>query len=315
MSFRVTNSMIVRTALDGIQRQRARLAATQEQASTGLRVNRPSDDPASASRASQLRAATAANEQYRRNIAQAEGRLVALEDSISAAQGVVVRARELAIQGANGALDADARRLLAQEVETLFDEMLAAGNSRQTGAWIFGGTASDVPAFSRSGPFVSGFLPPTVSFDGNSTQVEMTIDEGRRAITGLDGRRVFLGDGDASGAPDAGREDAFAVLGELWRALDTDDQAAVSATLDRLDRTQLQLELELARVGAIGAQIQGAEDALSLDALSIKQSLSDAEDADSERVFSDLVVHQTALQASLESAVRAIQPSLFDFLS
>ncbi|RIK98942.1 MAG: flagellar hook-associated protein 3 [Proteobacteria bacterium] len=315
MSLRITNSMLVRTALDGIARQRARLATTQEQASTGLRVNRPSDDPASASRAAQLRAETAANAQYRRNVAQADGRLVALEQSLRTAQGVVVRARELAIQGASGGLDADARRLLAVEVETLFDEMLAAANGRHAGAWIFAGTASDAPAFSRSGPFASGSPPPMVGFDGDSTEIEMAIDEDRRAITSFDGRRVFQGDADGNGAPDAGREDAFAALGELWRALDANDQAAVTATLDRLDRTQLQLELALARVGAIGNQLAGAEDALGLEALSLKRTLSDAEDADTEQVFSNLVAHQTALQASLESAVRAIQPSLFDFLS
>lgn len=314
MTTRITSSMVVRTALTGIQGARQRLSVTQEQAASGLRVNRPSDDPAAASRAARLRADTAALEQYGRNVEQARSRLQTAEDSIRNASDVLVRARELAIQGSNGSLDASARKILAQEVEALFEEMLAAGNARNTGAWIFAGTASGTPAFAASGPFVSGSPPPTVAFGGNSAEIEVAIGDGQRAVATLDGRRVFLGDADGDATVDAGREDVFAVLAELWRSLDADDQAGVSATLDRLDRTRLGFELELARVGATTQQLEAATDRLDRDRIAVKQSLSDAEDADTEEVFSRLVAQEVALQAALEAAARSVQPSLFDFL-
>jgi flagellar hook-associated protein 3 FlgL len=314
MSMRVTNSMVMRTALNGVFRAREQLSETQEQAASGLRVNRPSDDPPSASHATQLRGEGRAIDQYRRNIVQVRARLVTIEDAVSSAEDSIVRAREIAIQGANGTLDANGRRILAQEIETIFDEMVAAGNARNSGGWVFGGTANGVPSFISSGPFVSGSPPPTVAFGGNSTEIAVAIDEGRRATATLDGRRVFMGDADGNGLPDPGHEDAFAVLAELWRALDTDDQAAVAATLDRLDRTQLQFSLELAHVGAASQQIDGADDRLDLEKISVTRSLSDAEDADMEDVFSRLVAQETALQAALETTARAVQPSLLDFL-
>jgi flagellar hook-associated protein 3 FlgL len=314
MSTRVTNSMVMRTALNGVYRAREQLSDTQEQAASGLRVNRPSDDPPSASHATRLRGEQRAIEQYRHNIVQVRARLVTIEDAVSSAEDSIVRAREIAIQGANGTLDANGRQILSQEIETIFDEMIAAGNARNSGGWVFGGTANGAAPFVSSGPFVSGSPPPTVAFAGNSTEIEVAIDEGRRATATLDGRRVFMGDTDGDGFPDSGREDAFAVLAELWRALDTDDQAAVAATLDRLDRTQLQFSLELAHVGAASQQIDGADDRLDLEKISVTRSLSDAEDADTEDVFSRLVAQETALQAALATTARAMQPSLLDFL-
>ena len=314
MTMRITGSMVVRSALNGMNAARRQLSITQEQSASGLRVNRPSDDPVAASRATQLRGESAEVEQYRHNVSQARARLGTTEDAISSAEDAVVRARELAIEGANGTLDANSRQTLAKEVETLHDELLAASNARSEGAWVFAGTANGQPAFTSSGPFVSGSPPPTVTFGGNSTQIEIAIDQGRRATATLDGRRVFQGDADGDGSPDPGREDVFAVLGELWRALDTNDQAAVSASLDRLDRVQGQFQLELAHVGAATQQLDAADQRLSSQGLVVTKSLSDAQDADTEQVFSRLVVQETALQAALESASRAVQPSLLNFL-
>ena len=42
---RITQSMLARVGINQLSDQRNRLARTQEMAATGLRVNRPSDDP------------------------------------------------------------------------------------------------------------------------------------------------------------------------------------------------------------------------------------------------------------------------------
>ena len=314
MGMRITNSMLTRTALNGVFEQRQRLAVTQEQAATGLRINRPSDDPVGASRAAILRSEAGANSQFQRNIEQALGRMVTVERSIASSQDAILRARELAIQGANDSLGPEARSLLAKEVETLFDELLAAGNARHAGGAVFAGTVSATLPFVRSGPFVSGSPPPTVTFAGDTTEIEVGIAEGRRIPTTLSGARVFQGDGNGDGLPDGGRDDAFAVLGELYRALDTDDRAAIAGSLDRLDRVQLQFELELARVGAVGSQIERVRERLESERVDLESRLSETQDASIERIFTDLSLRETALEASLQAAARSIAPSLMDFL-
>lgn len=314
MGVRITQSMLLRTAMGNLTRQRSRLARAQEQASSGLRINRPSDDPVGVRLATRLRASQAATDQFLRNIGQSESRLRVMESALGESTEVLRRARELAIQGANDTLDAEARRALAAEVAALHDNLLAQSNTRFTGGHVFGGYASTAPAFSVSGSFVSGGAPPTVSFDGDSNEIEIDVEPGMRVPTTLDGRRVFLGDGDGDGATDAGRENLFDVLESLWQALDSDDPVAVRASLGRLDRAQTQINVERTRVGAVDTRVQSARARLSDAQVELSRRLSDAQDADTAEVLSDLVSQEAALRASLEASARVIQPSLLDFV-
>lgn len=313
MSVRIPGSIVTRTSLFDVVRARARLARTQEQASSNLRINRPSDDPSGASRAAVLRAEQAAQLQYTRNVERGTDRLRAAESALGSASDAIVRARELAVQGANGTLDAVARRAIAAEVEVLFEELTGAANARHDDGWVFAGTANATPAFTVTGAFAAG-APPVVAFAGSSDEIELAFAPGQRVAVTLDGRRVFLGDGDGDTVPDAGRADAFATLGALWQALVDDDRDAVAATLDDLDRVQRQLELERARVGAEGARLDAAKSSLADAGVETTRQLSVTQDADTLRVLSDLVSQETALTAALEAAARVVTPSLLDFL-
>ena len=203
---RVTTSAMVRLALTNVNGQRLRLAQTQEQASSGLRINRPSDDPTGASAALLLRSAVDATERYELNVTQARGRLAAIEGSIESVTNILLVVKERAVAGSTGTAD---RGPLADEVESLFEQVLAEGNFRNGRAHPFGGFTSSTAPFVSSGPFVPGFPAPTVSFVGDSNEIEVEIDAGVRSIVSFDGRRVFMGDADGDGSPDAGKIDVF----------------------------------------------------------------------------------------------------------
>lgn len=311
---RVTNSMLIRTSLADIDRQRSKLAEIQEQASSGLRINRPSDDPAGTSAALLLRSAISATAQSERNTTQARARVSVIESSLEDATNILIRARELAIQGANDTQDAQTRAILAQEVEALFDEMLSAGNVRSTQSHVFSGYASTTAPFASSGPFAEGLPAPTVAFAGDSNEVQVPIDEGISVPTTLDGRRVFMGDADGNGAVDPGREDLFAVLGSLRDALRANDAPAIRDTLSRLDAGIDQVNVERTRIGNVDRKLSSAQDRLAERTVQLEIRLSETQDADAAEVFSALVNQETALRASLDAAGRLIQPSLLDFL-
>jgi len=312
---RVTPSLTQRMLLADLDRARQRLATTQEQASSGLRVNRPSDDPVAAGEAVTLRASLGDVAQLGRNVSRAETRLLTAERAIASGVDVLIRARELAVQGANDTNDAESRRLIAEEVAALHGELLSNSNENAAGSYLFSGYASDTPAFSVSGPFVIGQPPPAVSFDGDSNELQFEVDNGVMVETTFDGRRTFLGDGDGDGNPDAGREDLFQVLSDLWNALQTDDPAAIRSSLGRFDAGQEQLQVERARAGGRLTRVEAAGDALATREVELQSRLSQVQDADTARVFSDLVQQETLLLASLEATARAIQPKLLDFLA
>lgn len=311
---RVTNSMLLRIARSDLNEQRAHLANLQQQASSGLRLLRPSDDPVAVHQATALRASVAEAQQLLRNQDRAEERLRVTENALAHSQDLFHRARELAIQGSNGTLDAASRQAIAAEIEQLHGELVSLANTRLSGSHLFAGYLNDTAPFTVAGPFVSGSPAPAVAFVGDPSEIQVEVESGVSLASTLDGRRVFLGDGDGDGLPDAGREDVFDVLGRLWEALDTDDPVAVANTLDGLDRAELQLSLERTRLGGVTARLDGARATVEVREVAGRQHLSEVEDADVVSVFSDLVNREASLQASLEATARLIQPTLLDFL-
>ncbi len=310
---RITTAMSLRTAIFNINAQRERLATTEEQVASGLRINRPSDDPSGAAQAARLRAEDAAVNQYQRNVDAGSARLVTIEGALDDSLDLIQRARELAVQGATDTQDAASREILAIEVESLYEQLLSMANQRHSGSYVFGGTRSSTPPFSSGGSFGSG-TPPMVTFLGDSTELDVSIGSGSRVTTTLDGRRVFMGDADGDGSPEAGRADVFQVLGDLWSGLMADDRDAVAQSIDRLDAVELQLELELTRVGAYSGRLERAGAQLRDEDVDLTARLSGVEDADTVEVISRLAEQQATLEASLRVASRLLGPSLVDFL-
>ena len=301
---RVTQTQLLRSALFELQRQRSRLAELQEQASTGLRINRPSDDPVGLGAASVLRDAIRAADQLLENQDRAGERLRATENALDGAMNVLIRAKEAAIQGANDVLSAADRQALAAEVEAMHDEMVALANTRLSRAYLFAGYANDAAPFAATGPFTSGSPPPAVVWSGDASEIQVEVDDGVFVSSTLDGQRVFQGG-----------DDVFGVLGQLWEALDTDDPVATAAAIDAIDRAHLQVSLERTRLGAIGNRLESARTSVESQRLGAVERLSATEDADAFEVFSQLVQQESALQAALSATARVLQPTLLDFLS
>ena len=192
MGFRITNSILYRMTLGNVNRQRERLSVRQEQAASGLRVNRPSDDPAAVRTASVLRAALSANGQYERNVTQSRTRATRIESAIANTSDLLVRVRELALQGSNPLGTAEAGNL-AGAVEQIHGSILAEANTTVNGSYVFGGYASDTPAFTVAGPFVEGTAPaPVTSFAGDSNEIVSQVDEGVTVTVTLAGVNLNL---------------------------------------------------------------------------------------------------------------------------
>lgn len=304
---RITNSMIYRFGVNGAQQQRELLAQIQERASTGKNINRPSDDPVRVRATTLLRDGLAQISQYERNITTSRLRLSTTESALNGAFEVIGRARTLAIDGANGTQNADSRRLISQEVEQLHDQLLREANSRDAnGGRVFAGYANDTDPFQVSGDFVSGSPPPTVAFVGDSSELFVDIDEGIDMQVTLSGDRVFQGTG--------GGEDLFAIVEDLWTALDTNDQVGIQNVITRLETAETQLSAERTTIGSSDAQAELWEQRHRNNDAMLQEQLSEFEDADSIEVFSELVQQEAALQGSMEVTSRILQTNLLNFL-
>jgi len=316
MPARITQSMLSRNALADITNTRLRLATTQREASSGLRISRPADDPNGIAAAHLLKTGLASTGQYLRNVTQGINRVSVAESAVANATDLLIRAKELAVAGANDTQDAGSRRALANEVESLHASLVAEANARNARGFLFAGFTADTQPFVPSGPFV-GAPPtaPTVAFAGDSQESRIAIDDGINVKVGFDGRRIFMGDGDGDGNPDPGREDLFEVLQDLWTALQSNDGPGTAQILTRLDRGVEQLSSSRTEMGASAETLLGFEGRLEQREVDLQSRLSEVQDADLAEVVSRLVQQETALQAGLSAMARIVTPSLLDFLS
>ena len=163
---RITNSMMARLGIAQLAQNRSQLALTQERASSGRRLNRPSDDPIDYQAARGLKTSVSETDRFMRAIDSSRSRLGATENAINEVFSVISEARVRALEAANDTNAATARPAMLIVVESLFDRLLQEGNAQSVdGAYLFSGFTSTTPAFTQTGTFVSGSPPPVVNFE------------------------------------------------------------------------------------------------------------------------------------------------------
>jgi len=186
---RVTNAVVFNTARLNIQRQQTRLLQAQEEAATGKRVRRPSDDVPDARRILSARDTLAALGQFKRNRSTLDTLLKATDTSLQDVNNLLVRAKELAVQGANDTLTRADREFIAQEVAQLLEQAVQTGNTNVAGRHIFAGRQTSQPPFSAvrlaestvSGLTASGTLPTLgagdLTINGITIRVPLASDD------------------------------------------------------------------------------------------------------------------------------------------
>jgi flagellar hook-associated protein 3 FlgL len=186
---RISTSQIYLQGVEAFGQQQVKLARLQQQISTGVKLNKPSDDPAASSRLLELEQIVSLQEQYQVNISAADTRLNLQEDTLAALGNVSHRLKELAIQANNGAMDPIALRAIAVEVEEIMDEMLSLGNARDAnGDFLFAGYQNDSQPFTET---ITGSISHVI-YNGDEGQRLLQISETRQIAVDNPGSEVFL---------------------------------------------------------------------------------------------------------------------------
>jgi len=228
---RITEGMRYAEVLRNLTRLQSDHADAAREATTGVRIDRPSKDPAGAAELARLRASLSANSKHKEAIGLVRGDAELGESALAQANDLLGRARELAMSGANGTLDADQRAAMALEVRGLKEELIRVANTKGTKGYIFAGSITSQKAFDATGNFL-----------GDDVQQSVDIGSGSPIQAGASGARAFTA---------AGGRDVFADLDALALALDSNNAANVSATLDGLESSQKQLGNERSRLGLL----------------------------------------------------------------
>lgn len=216
---RISSQQVFSGGINRLQDLNSSLNQTQEQISTGRRVNRPSDDPVAAARILKLDQELQRISTYQRNIDLAENRLDQEENALSRSVDVVQRVRELTVQAGNGSLSANDRQSISAELKERLGQLADITNSRDaSGEYIFSGFQGATPAFAKdaSGSWV---------YQGDEGQRSLEIDDGVTVPISDHGKGIY------STVPAAisGESDPGNQAGARINSVEVVDQTAFSA--------------------------------------------------------------------------------------
>lgn len=169
---RISSQQIFSGGINRLQELNSSLNQTQEQISTGKRVNKPSDDPVAAARILKLDQELSRIETYQRNAGLAENRLQQEESALASSVDVIQRIRELTVQAGNGSLSPNDRKSISSEMKERIGQLANIANTRDaSGEYIFSGFQGSAAAFGKdaSGSWV---------YQGDEGQRVLEIDDG-----------------------------------------------------------------------------------------------------------------------------------------
>lgn len=297
MANRVTQGMLNTQFMRNLNTNLVRVQKLQDQLSTGRRINKPSDDPVGISFSMRYRSELERNGQYQRNVDSALSWLSYADEILGQAGDVMQRARELAVQGANGTNPQEALNTIAMEIDQLAGQLLNIANSQFNGKYVFNGQLTDIKPYDESAPGQSA--PDTGAID-------FEIGIGVRIAVNVTGDKVF-------GEPGADNN-IFVALETLSQQLRSGNYEGISATIGKLDERIDAFLAARADIGAKVNRIELAEDRLKDISLNLTSLQSKTEDADLAEVIMKLKMDENVYQASLATGSRLLMRSLIDFL-
>lgn len=284
------------------------LAQLEAQIASGKRILDPSDDPLGSSRVADLQRSIDNNQQFIRNMDAITTQLSFADSAVDAMSNQMVRAKELAVQAANGTLtDAD-RKVISTELGQIIDQMLSLSNSRDAaGNYLFSGASVGTTPFARD-------ATGAIVWQGSGEAPKVPISADVAVSTGANGLSML------SIETSGGRQTILASLTEFKALLDDPSvdaatftagmEKALSDTTAGIDR----LADQRATFGSRMAQVDTETSRLKALETTMTTAMSNLESLDVAAAIVQLKSAMTLLDASQQSFAQIKKLSLFSYL-
>jgi flagellar hook-associated protein 3 FlgL len=183
---RLSSLQVYQQSLNGINRASTEIAQTQNQLSTGQRVNIGSDDPAATARILAVETELVNINRYQKNIDAVDSRLQRTEGALNSIETILDRLNQLVIQADGAGMTNIERGNIATEISERLLELTSLTNTQdENGDYIFSGFINSKPAFVlESGQY---------SYQGDEGVRQEKISEQLSIIGSDNGRTLFDG--------------------------------------------------------------------------------------------------------------------------
>ena len=296
----VSTKVFNQQAIDTFDQMGGEIQQMQKKIATGKNIQKPSDDPVLAARASVLSDQLAQTEQYIRNIDVSYVKLGMADSVLEQTTNLMTRAYELSIKARSDTNKAG-RLAIVVELEGILDSIRDLANSRDaSGSALFGGYKVE------GDPFVTDAQGNT-QYQGDRGTHAVKISDSLRMATTLDGATVFQ-----RVQVSSGHRSIFEMLDTMISDLKAGDASSLPIT----DLSEAVAHIADQRA-LIGSEMNKADNQATLLAnrkLLLTENIGDMEDADLAEIVTKLQSLMVSKDAAQQAFARISQMSLFDFL-
>jgi flagellar hook-associated protein 3 FlgL len=279
---RISDSMQTDSILTSLSSVENQLTAASQVASSGQKINAPSDDPVGAAQLARVRASVAQATAYQSTISTVQGDLTLSESSLASAVDVVQSAQQIALEAADGSVPASDLKSMAGQISQLQSQLLSIANQKGTTGYLFSGSQTSTAAFSATGVF-----------QGDDTDRVADLGAGNTAVVNVSGAKAFTA---------AGGIDVFGALTALQTALNNNDSAGISAGVNALTQASSQIT---AAEGDAGIKLDRVTTAASVQQqtqLSLASTQNDLSAADPAQAYTQLQTMENAVQQAIDTS-------------
>jgi flagellar hook-associated protein 3 FlgL len=310
MDIRITPKMVLDRQTSYMRRQTEALARLQEQASTGLRVLKPSDDPTATAVLMRMRSEDDRMAANQGNTSTVRSRLDRANSELLDVNDMMTRVKQLALEAANDGTDASAFEAMASEADRLLDRLLSVANTTAEGQSLFGGTATRGAPFAVTATDAAG-RPTTISYQGSDTRASVTVGRDQQIDMLYSGEEIFQQPGGDVFQAVIGLRDLLRNTGGLAEGA---QRQALSQQVGTVEQAQAGVMQAVGDLSASLASLEGLDNRLTERRTQSKIDIGTLESADIAEVVVNLTAQETLLRNTLTLAARTYDQNLLDLL-
>jgi flagellar hook-associated protein 3 FlgL len=184
---RISTSWQYQQSITNMMAQESELNQSENEVSTGLAINVPSDNPGGASQVVGLSHIMAENTQYSSNITNANTQLSTESTTLTSVSNLLNSINDVGLSSINGAMSQTDLSNMATELTQYRDQLLQLANTTNAaGQPLFAGSSTASTAFTMNSS--SG----AVTYNGNDQQTFTSIGSALQVATGDPGSSIFM---------------------------------------------------------------------------------------------------------------------------
>ena len=286
----------------------SKLTQTQAQLAQGKQIINASDAPNQAATIQRLKSILNKQDSYQSSLNTIKARLQGEDTTLQSVNDLLVRAKEVAVQGANDTLSPADRKALGTEMQALRDQLLSLANTKDSnGNYLFSGSRVKQPAFVETANGSPVYM-------GDQTRMNVRVGDQRSIPINRTGTDAFVPVSRTDPSGNTTGVVFFQVFDNLVDGLNNSNGNYVRRGVGELDALQLGVSLAQAQIGTNLNVVDQQTAVLEDTTLNLKTTLSSIEDLDYASAITKMNQQMMSLEAAQASFAKVSQLNLFNYI-